>query len=144
MLEAIHEAEIAMANGEIPVGAVVVRDGKIIGRGRNDRRNGMSPLAHAEIAAIEDAGKTIGAWRFDGCSIFVTLEPCPMCAGAISETRFARVVFGARDPRRGACGSLYSIPNDPRLPHRCNVIAGVLEAECAKLLRDFFAQRRKS
>lgn len=143
MREAIREAVAACERGEIPVGAVVVRGWDIIGRGRNGRLLGGMPFAHAEMEAISDAGEKIGRWRFDDCTIYVTLEPCPMCAGAIVQTRFARLVYGARDPKAGACGSLYDIPRDPRMPFRCEVTAGVLAGECAALLTDFFKSRRK-
>lgn len=143
MREAIKEAIAASERGEIPVGAVVVRGGEIIGRGSNARLLERAPFAHAEMAAISDAGQKIGSWRFDDCTIYVTLEPCPMCAGAIVQTRFARLVYGASDPRAGACGTLYDIPRDRRMPFNCQVSGGILAEECSKLLTDFFIRRRK-
>jgi tRNA(adenine34) deaminase len=142
MREAIGEAERALAEGEIPVGAVIVRSGRIVGRGRNGRRRG-DPLAHAEIEALRDAADRTGAWRFDGCAIYVTLEPCAMCAGALVQCRLSRLVFGAADPRAGAAGSLYDIPGDPRSFHRCTVRAGVEGLRCAALLREYFLSARR-
>ena len=143
MREAMIEAERAYAEGEIPVGAVVIRGGEIIGRGRNGRRSFNLPFAHAEMCALSEAGENIRAWRFDGCELYVTLEPCPMCAGAIVQTRVSRVVYGAPDPKAGAAGTLYDILRDPRMPHCCEVTRGVMEAEAAELLRKFFSARRK-
>ena len=142
MKEAIREAESASAKGEIPVGAIVTKDGRIIGRGSNSRLIKLMPFAHAEMTALAEAGEELGSWRFDGCTLYVTLEPCPMCAGAIVQTRVSRVVFGAYDPRAGACGSLYNIVRDPRMTHRCRVAGGILESECKKLLQDFFRAKR--
>lgn len=142
MKEAVAEAKKAFDSGEIPVGAVVVRDSRIIGRGRNGRAANRAPLAHAEIAALDDAAKTIQNWRFDDCTLYVTLEPCVMCAGAIVQCRVAKIVYGAKDPRAGAAGSIYDIPRDPRMYHQCQVISGVIREVCEKLLRDFFAKRR--
>ncbi len=144
MKEAIAEAKRAMSEGEIPVGAVVERRGEIIGRGRNARLARKSPLAHAELAALCDAAKKIKSWRFDGCSLYVTLEPCVMCAGALVQCRIERIVFGAKDPKAGGCMSLYEIPRDPRMYHRCRVESGVLAEECSALLREFFGKKRKS
>ena len=143
MREAMAEAERALDEGEIPVGAVVTLNGEIVGRGRNGRRSGNMPFAHAEICALSEAGKNLNAWRFDGCALYVTLEPCAMCAGAIVQTRVSRVVYGASDPRAGAAGTLYDILRDPRMSHRCLVTSGVMEAEAAALLRKFFSARRK-
>ena len=142
MREAMIEAERACEDGEIPVGAVVTRGGEIVGRGRNGRRSGNMPFAHAEMCALSEAGKNLRAWRFDGCELYVTLEPCPMCAGAIVQTRISRVVYGASDPKAGAAGTLYDILRDPRMPHRCKVTSGVMAAEAAALLRKFFMGRR--
>lgn len=143
MNEALQEARGALGRGEIPVGAIVVRGGEILGRGSNDRLRGSLPFAHAEMTALAEAGEALGTWRFDGCTLYVTLEPCPMCAGAIVQTRVARVVYGARDPRAGAAGSLYDILRDPRMAHRCDVKSGVRAQECAELLQKFFRNRRK-
>lgn len=142
MREAIAEAKKSLEAGEIPVGAVVVRHGKIVGRGRNGRAAGNAPLAHAEMAALSDAAKTLGNWRFDDCTLYVTLEPCVMCAGAAVQCRVGRLVYGARDPKAGAAGSLYDIPSDPRMYHRCETVSGVMRDECAALLADFFAKKR--
>lgn len=142
MKEALSEARKALEIGEIPVGAVIVRSGEIIGRGRNGRRAEASPLAHAEICALYDAAANIRSWRFDGCSIFVTLEPCVMCAGALVQCRMEKIFFGAKDPKAGGCVSLYAIPSDPRMYHRCAVSGGILKEECAELLRLFFRQKR--
>jgi tRNA(adenine34) deaminase len=143
MKEALLEAQDALCEGEIPVGAVIVKDGAVIGRGHNGRKSKASPLAHAEISALTGAAERLGNWRLDRCTIYVTLEPCAMCAGAIVQCRLGRVVYGARDPKAGACGSLYNIPADPRMYHRCEVKGGILKDECAALLRLFFERRRK-
>jgi len=143
MKEAIAEANRALRAGEIPVGAVVVRGGKIIGRGRNRRAETGSPLAHAELEALKNASVEIKNWRFDGCVIYITLEPCAMCAGALVQCRMSKIVYGAKDRSAGAAGSLYDIPRDPRMYHRCSVTRGVMEEECAKLLHVFFKRRRK-
>lgn len=142
MGEAIAEAKLALESGEIPVGAVVVSDGKIIGRGRNRRAERSSPLAHAELEALTDAAGRTKNWRFDGCAIYVTLEPCAMCAGALVQCRMGRIAYGAKDPKAGAAGSLYNIPRDPRMYHRCEVTPGVMSEQCAKLLHAFFGQKR--
>lgn len=143
MNQALLEARKALDRGEIPVGAIIVQRGEIIGRGSNDRLRGALPFAHAEMTALAEAGERLASWRFDDCTLYVTLEPCPMCAGAISQTRVGRVVYGARDPRAGAAGTLYNILRDPRMAHRCIVKAGVLAQESADLLQKFFRERRK-
>lgn len=143
MREAIAEAKKALNDGEIPIGAVIVHKGEIIGRGRNERAKNNSPLAHAEIMALNDAARTINNWRFDYCTLYVTLEPCVMCAGAIVQCRIEKLVYGTKDPKAGAAGSLYDIPNDPRIYHRCKVISGVRGEECAALLRVFFGKKRE-
>lgn len=143
MTEALREARKALEKNEIPVGAIVVRHGEIVGRGSNDRLRSSLPFAHAEMTALAEAGRTLGTWRFDDCTLYATLEPCPMCAGAIVQTRVSRVVFGARDPRAGAAGSLYDILRDPRMAHRCEVREGVFVQECTALLQKFFRGRRK-
>jgi tRNA(adenine34) deaminase len=128
---------------DVPVGAVVIDDaGRVIGRGRNMREAGPDPTAHAEIVAIRAAGRQLGSWRLTGCTLVVTLEPCTMCAGAVTAARLGRLVFGADDPKAGAAGSLWDVLRDRRLSHRPEVIHGVLAAECGELLRDFFARRR--
>jgi tRNA(adenine34) deaminase len=144
MRAALLEARLALSEGEIPVGAVMTMDGRIIGRGHNKRSMTHMPFAHAEMAAISTAGNSTGLWRFDGCTLYVTLEPCPMCAGAIVQTRVHRVVYGTRDPKAGAAGSLYDILRDPRMSHRCAVTGGVLGAECEALIHEFFRSRRSS
>jgi len=144
MRAALDEARAAVCEGEIPVGAVVVKDGLIIGSGHNRRLADGSPFAHAEMAAMERAAQKLKRWRFDECALYVTLEPCAMCAGAIVQCRVGRLVYGAPDPRAGAVGSLYDIPGDSRICHRCEVRRGVLEQQCAKLLGDFFISRRKA
>jgi tRNA(adenine34) deaminase len=142
MTEALVEARRAAALGEVPIGAVVVREGEAIGRGYNRREIDGDPLAHAEILAIRQAAGTMGGWRLTGCTMYVTLEPCPMCAGALVASRIERLVYGAVDPKAGYCGSLGNIVQDPRLNHRLEVTAGVLESESAELLRGFFASLR--
>ncbi|MFO1412858.1 MAG: tRNA adenosine(34) deaminase TadA [Burkholderiales bacterium] len=144
MGEALALAEAAAARGEVPVGAVVVRDGVIVGRGGNAPIAGSDPTAHAEIAALRDAARTLGNYRLPGCELFVTLEPCAMCAGAIFHARIARVVFGARDPKSGVCGSVLDLFAEPRLNHHARVTGGVRAGECGALLSAFFAARRGS
>lgn len=143
MNEAINEAKKALEFDEIPIGAIVVKDGKIIGRGYNRRDVDNSPFAHAEMLAISDAAKILGNWRLDDCTLYVTLEPCPMCAGAIVQCRLKRLVYGAKDAKAGSAGTLYNIPQDSRFTHSCTVTAKVMEKECIKLLSDFFKKRRK-
>jgi len=140
-LAAAHEAA---DRGEVPVGAIVVRGREIIGRGLNRRETDGDPLAHAELFAIREAAKAVGGWRLTGTSLYVTLEPCAMCAGALVNSRIDRLVFGARDPKAGFCGSLGDLVRDPRLNHRLEVTGGVLEAECGELLRRFFRKLRKN
>lgn len=142
---AIDEARAAQAHDDVPVGAVLLDvDGHVIGRGRNRREERGDPVAHAEVEAIREAARERGLWRLDGTVLYVTLEPCAMCAGALVNARVAGLVYGARDPRAGAVESLYTICTDPRLNHRLVVQGGVLEAECAQLLRDFFRHRRRA
>ena len=136
-------AEQSAAEGEIPVGAVIVdREGRIIGRGRNRRESG-DPLGHAELYAIAEAARAIGDWRLEGTTMLVTLEPCAMCAGALVNSRIDRLVYGAADPKAGYCATLGNLVQDARLNHRLEVLAGVLEEESAALLRGFFAALRK-
>ena len=142
-MEALAEAGRAAGIGEVPVGAVVVRDGEIIGRGYNRRETDGDPLAHAEILAIRDAAMRTAGWRLTGCTMYVTLEPCAMCAGALVNSRVERLVYGAPDPKAGYCGTLGDLVRDPRLNHRLEVTAGVLESESAALLRGFFASLRR-
>jgi tRNA(adenine34) deaminase len=142
MREALALARAAEARGEVPVGAVVVRDGEIVGRGGNAPIAANDPTAHAEIAALRDAALTLGKYRLPDCDLYVTLEPCAMCAGAIMHARLRRLVFGARDPKTGACGSVVDLFAETRLNHHTNVSAEVLAPECGALLTAFFAERR--
>ncbi|MEL7604187.1 MAG: tRNA adenosine(34) deaminase TadA [Bacillota bacterium] len=142
MQEALRLAERAARRDEVPVGAVVVRNGKIIARGYNLRETKRSPLAHAEIVAIHKAAKRLGGWRLSGCTLYVTLEPCPMCAGAIINARIDSVVFGAYDPKAGALGSLYNLA-EGKLNHTPLVTGGVLKEACAALLKQYFTNKRK-
>ena len=144
MGEALVLARAAQARGEVPVGAIVVREGAIIGRGGNAPIAANDPTAHAEIAALRDAARTLGNYRLPGCSLYVTLEPCAMCVGAILHARIARLIFGARDPKTGACGSVVDLFGEPRLNHHATVQGGVLADECGKLLSDFFSGIRSS
>lgn len=141
---ALLEAQAAGEAGEIPVGAVAVRDGRVIGAGRNGREGARDPTAHAELLAVQAAAKALGAWRLTGVTVYVTLEPCAMCAGALVLSRVDRVVFGARDPKAGAVGSLMNVVQDPRLNHRMEVVEGVLAEECSHLLKAFFKRLRRS
>ena len=142
MAEALALAQVAGARGEVPVGAIVVKDGAIIGRGGNAPIAGNDPTAHAEITALREAGLALGNYRLPGCDLYVTIEPCAMCAGAILHARIGRVVFGARDPKTGACGSVIDLFAEPRLNHHATVIGGVLADECGGLLARFFEERR--
>lgn len=142
MALALDEARAALAHDDVPIGSVVVRDGAVIARARNARERDGDPTAHAEILALREAARALGSWRLEGCTLYVTLEPCAMCAGAMVLARLPRLVYGARDPKAGAVGSLYDIPRDPRLNHHVGVTGGVLETECGELLRAFFAAKR--
>ena len=140
---ALKEAERAFEAGEVPVGAVVVQAGKVIGRGHNRREALADPTAHAEVLAITAAANSLGNWRLEDCTLYVTKEPCPMCAGAIVNSRLERLVFGAWDEQAGCCGSLYQLCRDPRFNHQVEVTGGVLEEECSALMQDFFRRRRE-
>jgi len=142
MREAVRLAAEAGAAGEVPVGAVAVCDGLIVGRGRNGREANLDPTAHAELLAIQEAARTLGRWRLTGVTVYVTLEPCAMCAGAMVLARIDRLVFGAADPKAGAVGSLLDLSADPRLNHRFPVERGLLGEEAGELLRSFFRARR--
>ena len=142
MRAALEQARNAQAAGEVPVGAVVVKDGEIIGKGFNAPISRHDPAAHAEILALRDAANRLGNYRLPSCALYVSLEPCAMCVGAMLHARIARLVYGASDAKTGACGSVIDLFAEPRLNHHASVTAGVMEEECAALLRDFFAARR--
>jgi tRNA(adenine34) deaminase len=144
MREALLLAQQAAELGEVPVGAIVVKDGVIVGRGSNAPIGSQDPSAHAEILALRDAAKKLGNYRLVDCSLYVTLEPCAMCAGAIQHARIGQLVFGAKDPKTGACGSVVNLMTEDKLNHHTDVANGVLESECGQLLSDFFKQRRLS
>ncbi len=140
MRRALAEAAEASARGDVPVGAIVVYRGRILSAGSNRKED--DPTAHAEILAMRRAALSLGTWNLGGCTLFVTVEPCPMCAGAIVLARVSRLVYGCSDPRAGACGTLYDIVGDGRLNHRCPTVSGVLEQECAEMMIAFFGRRR--
>lgn len=142
MAPALAEARLAPAHGDVPVGAAVWHHGEVIARRHNERERTGDPTAHAEILAVRDAAALLGGWRLHGATVAVTLEPCPMCAGALQQARVDRVVYGADDPAAGALGSLYNLGADPRLNHEFEVVHGVRAAECAALLREFFSDLR--
>lgn len=142
MREALREAKRSLQQGEVPVGAVVVHDGRVIARGHNGSIRLADPAAHAEIVALRRAGRKLGNYRLVGCTLYATIEPCAMCAGAIAHARVRRLVFGASDPKAGAAGSALVVLNHPRLNHRVEIVKGILEGDCASILRDFFRQRR--
>ena len=142
MALALAEARAAAVAGEVPVGAVAVVGGRMVAARHNEREGAADPTAHAEILALRDAASSVGGWRLSELTLVVTLEPCPMCAGALVAARVKRVVFGATDPRAGACGTLYNLCTDPRLNHEVEVTGGIGAAECAALLSSFFAEKR--
>jgi len=142
MAIALAQARAASEEGEVPVGAVALIGGNVVAVRHNEREGAADPTAHAEILALRDAATTVGGWRLSELTLVVTLEPCPMCAGALVAARVRRVVFGATDPLAGACGTLYNLCADPRLNHELEVVGGVRAAECAALLTSFFAGRR--
>jgi len=144
MQMALSLAEEAGRNGEVPVGAIVVKDGVVIGRGSNAPITQHDPSAHAEIQAMRDAARQLGNYRLVDCTLYVTLEPCAMCTGAIQHARIARLVFGASDPKTGACGSVINLMTEEKLNHHTEVTAGILATDCGSLLSQFFASRRKS
>ncbi len=141
---AIDAALVAQENGDVPIGAVIVHGQRVIGKAYNQREQLQDPTAHAEIIALTQAAAFVQSWRLHGGTIYVTLEPCPMCAGALVLARLDRLVYGCADPKTGACGSLYDIVRDGRLNHRLDVTAGVLAADCTRLLQDFFQARRRT
>ena len=144
MREALKEAEKALALEEVPIGAVVVKDGEIVGRGYNRRETDKDPTAHAEMIAIRQASERLGGWRLHQCELYVAVEPCPMCAGAIVLSRIRKLYIGTADPKAGACGSLINIPQDGRFNHTVPMEAGVLEEECREILQKFFAKLRET
>lgn len=142
MRRALDQARRAFEANEVPIGAVLVHQEQVIGEGFNQREMLNDPTAHAEMIAITQAAQALGSWRLLDCTLYVTLEPCPMCAGAIVQARIPRVIYGATDPKAGACHTLYSITDDPRLNHRALVLGGVLQEECRAILQEFFAAQR--
>ncbi len=143
MAKALAQAANAGRRGEVPIGAVLVKDGQVIGRGYNLREVKQDPCAHAELLAIRQAARRLGAWRLTGTTLYVTLEPCPMCMGAILLARIDRLVFGSFDPKAGAAGSLYDLTNDRRFNHRVEVTSGIRGDECSAILSDFFRELRR-
>ena len=143
MREALREAKLAAAEGELPVGCVIARGGEIIARAHNRCEAQGDATAHAELLAIRAASRAVKGWRLSDCALYVTLEPCPMCAGAMVQARLGRLVYGAPNPAQGCAGSLYRIPEDPAFPHFCPSEGGVLEGECRALLDSFFGSRRQ-
>jgi tRNA(adenine34) deaminase len=139
---ALEQAEAARARGDVPVGAILARGDEVIARAGNARERDRDPTAHAEILALQEASAALRSWHLEGCTLYVTLEPCAMCSGALVLARVDRLVFGAADPKAGFAGSLGDLVRDPRLNHRVGVTGGVLETECAEILRSFFAERR--
>jgi len=144
MRAALREARESLARDEVPVGCVVVHDGSVVGRGHNQVESLQDATAHAEVVAIGAASNALGSWRLSDCTLYVTLEPCAMCAGAIVLARLGRLVYGAPDPKAGACGSVLDVIGERRLNHRVPVTRGVLEAECGEVLREFFRRKRKA
>ncbi|MCL4192434.1 MAG: tRNA adenosine(34) deaminase TadA [Thermoguttaceae bacterium] len=140
---ALQEAELALAENEVPVGAVIAYGGQIIAAAHNQREQLRDPTAHAEMIAITQAAQSRGSWRLDGCTLYVTLEPCPMCAGAIVQARLPTVVYGAADPKAGAVRTLYQLLDDSRLNHRCLIVPGVLAEPCGQILTRFFVEQRR-
>ena len=144
MRAALREAHASLERDEVPVGCVIVHDGMIVGRGHNQVESLQDATAHAEVLAIGAASNALGSWRLADCTLYVTLEPCAMCAGAIVLARLARLVYGAADPKAGACGSVLDVTGERRLNHRVPVTSGVLETDCSELLREFFRKKRKA
>lgn len=144
MLEALKEAQKARDLGEVPIGAVIVRDGVVVGRGHNLTETTKDPTAHAEMQAIRQAAATLGGWRLIGCEMYVTAEPCAMCAGAIVWSRIEKLYIGTMDPKAGACGSVFNIVQEEKLNHRVNIETGLLQEDCSRILKDFFKALRKT
>ncbi|MDD3702542.1 MAG: tRNA adenosine(34) deaminase TadA [Caldicoprobacterales bacterium] len=142
MREALAEAQKAYQLDEVPIGAVVVKNGEVIGRGHNLRESKKDPTLHAEIIAIRQAAAVLGGWRLTDCDLYVTIEPCPMCAGAILQARIRRLIFGARDPKAGCAGSLYNLLEDTRFNHRTEVTEGILKDSCSLIIKEYFRQKR--
>lgn len=143
MIEALKEAKLAYEKGEIPIGAIVERDGQIIGRGHNLTESAKDPTAHAEMIALRQAAQTLGGWRLLGCNLYVTTEPCSMCAGAIVWARIEKLYIGTMDPKSGACGSVFNIPQEPKLNHYVEIETGLLQEECSQMMKTFFKELRK-
>ncbi len=143
MTEALKEAEKALDMGEVPIGAVMVREGEIIARGHNRRNTAKNPLCHAEIDVINEAAGIVGDWRLEDCVLYVTVEPCPMCAGAIVQARIPKVVFGTRNSKAGCAGSVLDVLNEPKLNHQVEVEEGILQEECSAMMKQFFKRFRK-
>ncbi|MCR5481325.1 MAG: tRNA adenosine(34) deaminase TadA [Clostridia bacterium] len=144
MIEALKEAELAKALGEVPIGAVIVRNGEIVGRGHNMTETQKDPTVHAEMNAIREAAKNLGGWRLCGCQMYVTCEPCAMCAGAIVWSRIEKLYIGTMDPKAGACGSVFNIVQEQRLNHCVEVETGLLQEKCSGIMKDFFRELRKN
>lgn len=144
MREALLEVEKALAAGEVPIGAVMVRDGEIIARGHNLRNTAKNPLRHAEIDIINETAGIVGDWRLEDCTLYVTVEPCPMCAGAIVQARIPKVVFGTRNSKAGCSGSVLDVLHEPKLNHQVETEEGILQEECAEIMRRFFRRFRKN
>ena len=142
MRMALEEAQLAADEGEIPVGAVLVKDGEVIARAHNRRENDHDPTAHAEVLCMRQAARVLGDWRLRGCTLYVTLEPCPMCAGAMVMSQLSRCVYGAADDKQGCCGSVYDLPGDPALSSQTQWQSGVMAEACGELMRSFFSRRR--
>jgi tRNA(adenine34) deaminase len=143
MSMAIEQAKLALTEGEVPAGAAISHGGRLIALGRNRREQQKNPIAHAEILAIREAARVMGDWRLSGCALYVTLEPCPMCAGAVINSRIEKLVFGARDPQMGCAGSIYRITEDPAFNHYCPAHGGLMAEECEEVLKLFFKKRRE-
>ena len=141
--EAIKEAELAAAIGEVPIGAVVVCNGEIVGRGHNLRERDNDPTAHAEICALRDAGKNLGTWRLENCTLYVTMEPCPMCCGALINSRVRTVVFGASEPKFGSAGSQLNLLQFPGFNHNVHIVGPIAQERCSQMMKDFFAELRR-
>jgi tRNA(adenine34) deaminase len=142
MSHALAQAQLALQTGDVPVGAIVVRDGVVIAAAANQREADQDPTAHAELLAVRQAATVLGSWRLEGCALYVTLEPCTMCAGALVLARLPLLVYGAADPKAGAAGSLYNLVQEPRLNHHVEVVGGILATDCGRLLTRFFQARR--